>query len=350
MKLQVRLVVTLTAAAALWGGAAAQETRKKQAACTLPALRSIAAEVAGDDIEVFALARPDQDPHFVSPNPRLMNKVRSADLFFLIGLQLELWAPDVCNGSGNPRIFPGRESHVVATRGVAREEVPTVAPTRSEGDVHPEGNPHLWIDPLRAKGIAENIAAAFKKTAPDKSGAIDERLEKFRNRIDEAVFGPELVKLVGSKKLTRLAQDGELWSYLESNESDGAKLVTRVGGWLKKAECLRGLPVVEFHKTWIYLAKLLGFKIVGAIESKPGIEPGPRHIADLIETMKSNKVRLILVDNFYDLGKPRHLAEQSGARVVVLPNQPGGESGTDNYFAFIDHVITALNQGLKEGR
>ena len=342
-----RVILALTAAAALTGGAAAQEAGKKKIACTIPVLRSIAAEIAGDGFEIFALSRPDQDVHFVSPTPSLVNKVRAAELFIQIGLQLEIWAPEVANGSGNAKIQPGREGSIIASAGIPREDIPKGPISRSEGDVHPEGNPHIWIDPIRAKQIAENIAAALKKVSPGGAKEIDERLEKFKNRIDESVFGADLVKLVGSKKLTRLALDGELWSFLEANEAEGAKLATRAGGWLKKAEPLRGVAVIEFHRTWIYLAKLLGFQIVGAIEAKPGIEPGPKHLADLIETVKSKKARLILVDNFYDVGKPRYVAEQTGAKVVVLPGQPGGEPGTDDYISFIDRVVADMVNGLK---
>jgi zinc/manganese transport system substrate-binding protein len=345
----LKRMICLTAAAALMGGAAGQEAEKKKVACTIPALRAIAAELAGDGFEVFALSRPDQDVHFVSPTPPLWNKVRTARLFIEIGLQLEIWAPDVTNNSGNSKIQPGREGHIVASEGISREEMPKVV-SRSEGDVHPEGNPHIWLDPLRAKQIAENISAALKKVAPERGGEIDRRLETFKSRIDEAVFGADLVKLVGSKKLNRLALDGELWSYLDATEADGAKLATRIGGWLKKGERLRGTSVIEFHRSWIYLAKLLGFQIVGAIEAKPGIEPGPKHIADLIETVKTKKARLILVDNFYDLSKPRYVEAQAGAKVVVLPGQPGGEPGTDDYFSFIDRIVTDLVKGLGAGR
>ncbi|HKS17476.1 MAG TPA: metal ABC transporter substrate-binding protein [Planctomycetota bacterium] len=336
--------MSLALAATLAFGA--QETSKKSVACTIPAVRSIAAEIAGDDFEVFALAKADENVHRVSPNPNLMRRVGAAALFIEVGLQLETWAPEVSNNSGNPKLFPGGEGHIVASKGIPREELPASV-SRSEGDVHPEGNPHIWIDPLRAVRMAENIAAAFKKISPGRAAAIDERLEKFRARIDEALFGAELVKLVGGKKLARLAQDGGLLKFLEETEADGAKLSTRIGGWLQKAAPLRGVTVIEFHRTWIYVAKLFGFEIIGAIEEKPGIEPGPRHLVDLVATMKAKKARLILVENFQSFTGPRRVAGESGAVVVSLPAQPGGEEGTDGYIAFIDRVVTKLVEGLQ---
>lgn len=339
----IRIALVVTAAALAAG---AQESPKKKVACTIPAVRSIAAEIAGDDFEVFALAKADENVHAVSPNPRLMAKVGSADLFIEVGLQLEIWAPEVVNNAGNPRLFRGGVGHVVASKGIPREEVPATA-TRAEGDVHPEGNPHIWIDPLRAVRMAENIAAALKKLDPGKAAAVEGRLEKFRARIDEALFGADLVRLAGSKKLARLVQEGKLWEFLDATEVEGAKLVTRVGGWLKKAGRLRGVAVVEFHRTWIYLAKLFGFEIIGSIEEKPGIDPGPKHLVDLAAAIRERKARLILVENFQSFSAPRKVASETGAVVVSIPAQPGGEPGTESYFDFIDHVVSKLVEGLK---
>jgi zinc/manganese transport system substrate-binding protein len=339
---------TLVLALCLAASAGAQETAKKRVACTIPAVRSIAAEIGGDDFECFALAKADENVHKVSPNPNLMRKVGASDLFIEVGLQLESWSAEVANNSGNPKLFPGGEGHIVASKGIPREEVPAVA-SRSEGDAHPEGNPHVWIDPLRAIRMAENIAAAFKKASPGRAAAIDERLLRFRTRVEESLYGPDLLKLVGSKKLARLVQDGELWPFLEATEAEGAKLSSKAGGWLKKAAPLRGVEVVEFHRTWIYVAKLLGFRIIGSIEEKPGIEPGAKHLKELAATMKERKARLILVENFQEFAAPRRVAEESGAVVVSLPAQPGGEPGTEGYVAFIDHVVSKLVGGL-EGR
>jgi zinc/manganese transport system substrate-binding protein len=341
----MKYLLLLTAAAVMGGGHF--QDSKKRVACTIPALRSIAAEIAGDDFEVFALSKADENVHTVSPNPNLMRQVGSADLFIEVGLELEIWVPEVVNNAGNPKLFRGGAGHVVASKGISREEVPDVL-SRSEGDVHPEGNPHVWIDPLRAVRMAENIAAALKKESPGKAAAIDGRFEKFRAKIDESLFGAELVKLVGSKKLAREAQDGRLWEFLDTTEVEGTKLSGRIGGWLKKAEPLKGVAAIEFHRTWVYLSKLFGFELIGAIEEKPGIDPGRRHLAELVAKMKERKARLILVENFQSFTVPRRVGEESGAAVVSIPAQPGGEAGTDGYFAFIDHVLSRLLEGLKK--
>jgi zinc/manganese transport system substrate-binding protein len=318
----------------------AEDAPKKRVMCTLPVLKVIADELNGGAFEITALAKPDQDPHNVSPTPSLMKKLREAELFVEIGLQLELWADEVANGSGNPNLTRGGKGRLVASAGIPREEVPAVV-SRSEGDVHPEGNPHLWLDPLRAKTIAENIAAGLKGIAPDQGADIDNRLKAFRDKIDAAMFGAELVKEAGARSLTRKALDGSLFTWLEEK-----KLADKLGGWMKKARPLRGQKMVEFHKSWVYLAKTFGFEIIGSVQPKPGIEPGPQHMQSLAALIRDQKVRAIIVDNFYSLANPNALAEQTGAKVAVVPNQPGGEGPAD-YVAFIDKVLDTLLEASK---
>ncbi len=314
---------------------------KKKVMVTLAALKSITDALAGDDFEVTALAKPDQDPHTVTPTPTLMKKLREADLFIEIGLQLELWADQVATGSGNPNIGQGAKGRLIASAGISREEVPALV-DRKEGDIHPEGNPHIWIDPLRAKQIADNIAAALKTVAPEASGRVDERLKKFKDRIDEAMFGADLVKEVGARTLTRKALDGSLPAWLEER-----KLSAKLGGWMKQGQALRGTKMIEYHKTWVYLAKIFGFEIVGSIQSKPGVEPGPKHIEELKSIIASQKVKGIIVDNFYSPAVPEALARETGVKVAIVPGQPGGEAGTEDYIAFMGFVIDRLVETVK---
>jgi ABC-type Zn uptake system ZnuABC Zn-binding protein ZnuA len=314
---------------------------KKKVIVTLPALKSITEALAGDDFEVTALAKPDQDAHTVTPTPTLMKKLREADLFIEIGLQLELWADQVATGSGNPNISQGAKGRLVASTGISREEVPAVV-DRKEGDIHPEGNPHIWIDPLRAKQIADNIAGGLKAVNPAAAAGVDERLKRFKDRIDEALFGADLVKEVGARTLTRKALDGSLPAWLQER-----KLSDKLGGWMKKAQPLRGAKMIEYHKTWIYVGKLFGFEIVGSIQSKPGVEPGPKHIEELKSIIAAQKVKGIIVDNFYPVSVPEALARETGVKVAVVPGQPGGEAGTDDYVTFIGFVIDRLVEAVK---
>ena len=325
--------------------AAFGQQKKIHVVCTLPTLKALTQEVGGDRVEVIALARGDQDPHFVSPTPVLMKKTREADLFIENGIALELWAEEVVNGSGNSKIFRGKPGRVVASKGIATLEVPSVL-TREMGDIHPQGNPHVWLDPLLAKVQATNIAEALKTVDPSGASYYESRKKDFHNRIDQALFGPELLKLVGIQKLTRLDLSGELHSFLLNNKFQGQALSAKAAGWLKAAEKMRGARAYEFHKVWVYFARAFGLKLAGTIEERPGIPPGPQHVRDLTNKIQSEKIPLILVDNFYDPGLPRNIASKTGSRVVMLPNQVEGEPGITTYFQLIDHIIQKIGSAM----
>jgi zinc/manganese transport system substrate-binding protein len=323
----------------------AQE-KKIQVVCTLPTLKALTEEVGGERVDVIALAKGDQDPHFVTPTPVLMQRTRSANLFIENGFSLELWADQVVNGAGNTRIYRGTPGRIVAGNGIAALEIPAVL-TREMGDIHPQGNPHVWLDPLLAKTEAGNIAEALKSVDPSGASLYDSRKADFFRRIDNAMFGQELLKLVGIEKLTRLTGSGQLHPFLENTKVGGAPLAAKAGGWLKNAEPLRGAKAFEFHKVWTYFARAFGIQLVGTIEERPGIPPGPQHVIQVTDKIKAEKIPLILVDNFYDPSLPNRIAQQTGAKVVVLPNQVEGEPGVKTYFDLIDHVISKTTAALK---
>ncbi len=322
------------------------QTKKVHVVCTLPTLKAIAQEVGGDRVDVIALAKGDQDPHFVTPTPVLMKKTREADLFVETGFTLELWANEVVNGSGNSKIFGGMPGRVIASTGISSLEVPSVL-TRELGDIHPQGNPHVWLDPLLAKIEASNIAAALKRADPSGTDYYETRKNDFNNRIDHALFGAELLTLVGIQKLTRLAATGQLAEFLVTNKIGGEPLAAKAGGWLKSAESLRGAKAYEFHRVWVYFARVFGIQLVGTIEERPGIPPGPQHVREVTGRIKSEKIPLILVDNFYDPSLPNNIAKQTGAKVVLLPNQVEGEPDIKTYFDLIDHIIRKITTALK---
>jgi len=324
----------------------ADKSDKIHVVCTLPTLKALTEEVGGNRVEVIALARGDQDPHFVTPTPVLMRKTREADLFVENGLSLELWADEVVNGSGNAKIFRGQPGRVIAGTGISALEIPTIL-TRTLGDIHPQGNPHLWLDPLQAKIEAANIAKALKSIDPAGSSYYDERLTDFSHRIDDALFGPELVKLIGIQKLTRLAWSGQLRQFLETNQLGGKPLLERAGGWLKAADILYGVKAVEFHKVWVYFARVFGIKLEGTIEERPGIPPGPQHVRHVVEMIEAQSIPLIMVDNFYDPSLPNNVARSTGATVVLIPNQVEGDPGIKTYFDLIDHLIRELTTAMK---
>jgi len=342
----MKSILSTILVAVLGVASASAQARKITVVCTLPTLKALAEEIGGTRVDVTSLARGDQDPHFVTPTPVLMKKTRDAALFIENGFSLELWADEVANGSGNSKISRGTPGRVVAGAGIAAMEIPSVL-SREMGDIHPQGNPHVWLDPMLAKQEAANIADALKRVDPAGASYYDQRKADFEKRIDAAMFGPELVSLVGIQKLTRLVQTGELQSFLATTKIGGQPLSAKAGGWLKQAESLNGTKAFEFHKVWTYFARAFGMKLVGTIEERPGIPPGPQHVKQVTDQVKAEKVPLILVDNFYDPALPNNIARQTGAKVVVLPNQVEGEPEIKTYFALMDHLITNITAALK---
>lgn len=320
---------------------------KLNVVCTLPTLKALTQEIGGDRVDVIALAKGDQDPHFVSPTPVLMKKTREAQLFIENGFSLELWANEVANGSGNSKIFRGNPGRVIAGKGIAALEIPSVL-SREQGDIHPEGNPHVWLDPLLAKVEAANICDALKSADPANASYYDKQKADFNTKIDTAMFGPELLKLVGIQKLSRLVAAGQLYDFLQNNKVGNDPLTSKAGGWIKAAEPMRGLKAYEFHKVWVYFARAFGIQLVGTIEERPGIPPGPQHVRDLTERIKNEKIPLILVDNFYDPALPMNVARETGAHVVILPNQVEGDPAVTTYTGLIDHIINKINEALKK--
>ena len=315
--------------------------------CTLPVLETLTRAVGGDLVETTTLAKGDQDPHFVSPTPLLMKKTREADAFIEIGLSLELWADQVVNGSGNSKIFRGLPGRIVASAGVPLLEVPTVL-SREFGDVHPQGNPHVWLDPLRVKMLAANITKGLSGLSADSAERFQQNLKRFEQQIDEHLFGKDLVDLAGGAKLSRLALDGTLDSYLESTQNAGKPLRASLGGWLAKAAPLRGLKIVEYHKSWIYFAKRFGFDIAGDVEERPGIPPGPRHQQETIALIRAEKIPILLTENFYDPKLPDYIAAETGAKDVIVPNDVRGEPGVDDYVALIDRILEPMLKALQK--
>lgn len=302
---------------------------------TLGVLGDLAATVGGDRVEVEVLADPRQDPHYVEPRPTLMQRARKADVFIEVGLQLELWADKVVSGSGNTAIQLGQPGHVIASTGVTTLQLPSVL-SREWGDIHPFGNPHIWLDPLNAKIMAANIARSLSAVDLPHADTYQRNLEAFEQRIDEALFGAELVQAVGGRKLTRLAQGGRLLEYLEHRDLSG-----QLGGWLAMAAPLRGRPMVSYHKTFIYLAKRFGFDVVIEVEEKPGIPPSARHRDQVLEVMRDRGVRTILLEAFYDRGACEYLAERAGARIATVPIDVGAQVGAPHYFDLIELLLEA---------
>ena len=296
-----------------------------------------AREVGGDHVRVRALCSGNEDPHFVSPTPSLVAAVGDADLFVEIGLSLEIWSERLLDGAGNPGVRPGAPGYVLASQGVATLERPTTL-SRSQGDLHPEGNPHIWLDPLAMKQIASNIAEGLARVDPEHAADYRARSVALGGRIDRALYGGALVNLLGSALLDRLVRGGQLDTYLD-RELGGASLRSRLGGWLKVAAPFQGEAVVTTHQSWIYFATRFGLEIADYVEEKPGIQPSVAHRRHVVERMRARDIPLVIVTNYYDPKIPAAIAEDAGAEVASVPLMTGGSPEAATWFDLMNHLV-----------
>jgi ABC-type Zn uptake system ZnuABC Zn-binding protein ZnuA len=337
-------------------GASAQSDKasgapeKVKVVATLPDYAWVAEQIGGEHVDVHSIARGNQDAHFVRPRPSYTVLLRNADLFISTGLDLELWVPTLLDAAGNPRVLEGAPGYVAAWPGIEMLDVPSTL-SRSEGDVHIYGNPHIHTDPLNVVAIARNVLAGLKKTDPAHGDVYEANEKALEERLYRRLFGDELVDLLGGETLARLAKAGKLHAFLEGKEyprGSGHTLAERIGGWLKQAEPLRGRKIIGYHKNWIYFTTRFGLDIVGHVEPKPGIPPTPRHVEKIIDLIRNEEIRVILTANYFDPAKPEIIAERTGARVVIVPMGSGGEAGVDDYETLLSTWIDRLVGAFEE--
>jgi zinc/manganese transport system substrate-binding protein len=319
----------------------AHSAEKIKVVTSLSTYADIVKQVAGDKVSVEFIVAGDQDAHYVRPKPSFAVLLNKADLFVSTGLDLEIWVPALVDMSKNNNIRSGQSGFVAAADGIELLDKP-VAISRSEGDLHLYGNPHIATSPLNLKMVAENIVIGLEKIDPANSGFYRTNLGIFTGRIDREMFGEELVKLMGSNVLTKLAASGQLIDFLSEKEYKGKKMIEYLSGWLKKGLVFRTRPLVAYHKEWGYFEKVFGLNVVGYVESKPGIPPSPRHVEELVNTMRQNKVQVIFASNYYDESKIRNICEKVGATPVIVPMYVGGAPGTEDVFKLFDYWINRL--------
>ena len=270
-------------------------------------LASLAQEVGGDHIEVESIARGYQDPHFVEAKPSFLLKLRQADLLIVVGLELEIgWLPPLINQSGNPRIQPNSAGYLDASQFAEILEKPTGIVTRAMGDVHPFGNPHYWLDPENGRRVAQGIANKLASMQPGEAAYFNSRFADFSKRLMDA-----------EKKW-----DAEMQPY-------------------------HGRKVITYHRSWPNFLKHFGLVSVGEVEPRPGIPPTPSHTLELINMMKRDNVKIILVEPYFDLKTPNAIARETGAQVVVMPPSVGGEKEITDYFKLFDYDLAMLIKAFK---
>ncbi len=276
---------------------------KLKVVATLPVFASLASEIGGDRIEASSLARPNQDPHFLDAKPSYVVELNRADLLIYGGLDLETgWLPPILIQARNSKILPGNPGNVNAAQGIQPLDVLKTPMDRSFGDVHPLGNPHIWLDPRNAKLIAANIYQHFSQVDPEGKPYYEDRLKAFLAQMDQ--------------KMTQ---------------------------WNSQVASLKGKAVLTYHRSFSYFADWTGLNVVATIEPKPGIPPSSKHVDKLLKLIPIDQVKAILAENFYPRKFPEYLAEKAGIPFLVLPTQTG-EEGTQSYFDLIDLLIREIKK------
>jgi zinc/manganese transport system substrate-binding protein len=288
--------------------APAQAQSKLNIVTTTEDLASIAREVAGDRATVESIARGYQDPHFVEAKPSFILKLQKADLLIAVGRELEIgWLPPLIQQSRNGKIQPGAAGYLDASLGATILEIPTGNITRAMGDVHPLGNPHYWMDPENGKRIAKEIADKLSELRPNDRAYVEQQYTSFATRLDAA-----------EKR------------------------------WLAQMAPYKGTKMVTYHRSFPNFAERFGLDIVGYVEPRPGIPPTPQHTLDLINEMKRQNVKLVLVEPYFDLKTPNAIGRETGAQVLVMPPSVGGVKEVTDYFKLFDYDINLLVDAIKK--
>ena len=295
------LAVTMTATSSFAQG-------KVNVVTTTEDLAAIAREVGGDRITVESIARGYQDPHFVEAKPSFILKLQKADLLVVVGRELEIgWLPPLIQQSRNAKVQVGAAGYLDASQRARILDIPTGQVTRAMGDVHPQGNPHYWLDPENGKAIAREIADKLSELRPNDKAFFDQRQAAFAMRVDDA-----------EKR------------------------------WLAAMQPYKGVKVVTYHRSFPNFAERFGLDIVDYVEPRPGIPPSPQHTLDLINDMKRQNVKLVLVEPYFDLKTPNAIGRDTGAQVLVLPPSVGGVKEVTDYFSLFDYDINLLVTALKK--
>ncbi len=327
--------------------AAARAQGKLDVVATLPTYASIAREITGDLAEVASIARGDEDPHFVQARPSFARMLQQADLFIATGLDLELWVPALLDRANNPRILDGAPGHVTAYSGIELLDKPS-AVSRSEGDVHVFGNPHIHTDPINAILIARNILAGLKRVDGGNAATYDSREKDFESRIIHRLFGDRLVELLGEETLFDLARGGTFWSFAAAQQFEGKPLTDYVGGWLAQGAPFRNRKMACYHKNWAYFSNRFQVECAIYIEPKPGIPPSPGHVQEVLEYMRANSLPALFAANYFPKSQVDRVAQRTGATGVVVPESVDGAQGIDDYFKLIDLWVGDLARAFVE--
>jgi len=271
---------------------------------SIPDLAAVAVAIGGGEVEAESIVKGNRDVHSVELLPSFFVKIRKADVYVKVGLDLDLWAQQLIDGSRNASLVV-----VDASRRITPLDVPAFEVDASHGDVHRYGNPHYWLDPAQSRPIAESILEGLLAVRPEAAA-------RFRANAE---------------------------SYL-------AAMATAMERWRQQLEPFAGARVVSFHDSWPYFARRFDIRVVDFLEPKPGVPPTPSHVAELQRLLQRGSVQAILMESYFDDRVPRMLERTTGVPLVKVPVLVGAAPGVETPIQLFDSIVSSLVQALHGGR
>ena len=263
-------------------------------------LADIASMIGGDRVKVVSIARGTQDPHFVEVLPSYMIKVKRADIYFKVGMELDRWAQQIIDGSRNRKLII-----VDCSKDIPRLGIPEGKIDASMGDIHRYGNPHYWLDPENAKIIGGTIAEALSQADIGGKSIYSENLQQFSEEIDE-----------------------------------------KLQSWMENYSDLYGQKIIFYHNTWPYFTNRFGLDVVQFVEPKPGIIPTPGHIEKLISVITEQQIKVVAMEPYFSDKAPKFLAEKTGVKIIKMAQSVGAQLPAKSYVEMIDYNLEILRSVL----
>ena len=252
--------------------------------------------IGGDHVAVTSIARGNQDPHYVEILPSYMLKVRRADIYFMVGMELDLWAQQIIDGSRNRKVMV-----VDCSVEINKMEVPTGQIDASMGDIHRFGNPHYWLDPENGKLIARMVAEKLINHDSKNAEQYQSNLTQFENDLNSAI-----------------------------------------SIWTKRFSDLRNKNIIFYHNSWPYFSKRFGLITVGFLEPKPGITPSPSQLNQVINQIKENEIEVIASESYFSDRAPKFIESKTNVITVKLAQSVGAIEGADSYINLFETNLLIL--------
>jgi len=266
-----------------------------------PEWGALSKELGGDKVSIYTATTALQDPHHIEARPSLIARARGADLVVCTGAELEVgWMPLLQTQSGNSKIQVGQLGQFEAARYVTLLEVP-VRVDRSLGDVHPQGNPHVHLDPRNIAKIAAALTERMAKLDPAESAYYRERGKNFQERWREAS-----------------------------------------ARWEKEGAPLKGMPIIVYHKDMSYLIDWLGMREVGSLEPLPGMPPTTSHMSELLAHLAKDPAKVVVRSAYNEPRAAEWLSERAKIPAIVLPFTVGGTDKAKDLFGLYDDTLARL--------